>query len=184
MKSKSGFIILTAGIILLFVVALIAYGGLGKMYSPQVTGTKTPVKTELDKAPDFTVTDITGAEKTLSSMKGKAVVINFWASWCPPCKGELPDFERLYREMNGEIEFMIVDMTDGVQETVEKGKAHIDENGYTFPVYYDTNMSAAMGYNVTSIPQTYFVDKEGNIAGKINGMTDYETVKSYIEKLN
>lgn len=114
-------------------------------------------------APDFTVTDKDGNEVSLSSLLGKPVVLNFWASWCPPCKSEMPDFNEVYEEMGEDITFIMVDMTDGIRETVKSASAFIEEEGFSFPVYYDTKGEASSTYGVYSLPTTYFIDAEGNI---------------------
>lgn len=116
-------------------------------------------------APDFPVLDADGNTVRLSDMFGKPVVINFWATWCPPCRSELPAFDKLYRQYGNEVSFMMIDLTDGYRETVEGVKKFISENGYTFPVYYDTEGSAAEAYNVSSIPFTVAVGRNGNIVG-------------------
>lgn len=116
-------------------------------------------------APDFPVLDADGNTVRLSDMFGKPVVINFWATWCPPCRSELPAFDKLYRQYGNEVSFMMIDLTDGYRETVEGVKRFISENGYTFPVYYDTEGSAAEAYNVSSIPFTVAVGRNGNIVG-------------------
>lgn len=121
-------------------------------------------------APDFTVVDKDGKEVKLSDMRGRPVVVNFWASWCPPCKAEMPDFEEMYKKYGDKVVFMMVNMTDGFQETLSKAKAHIADNGYTFPVYFDTKSSAAYTYNVSSIPATYLVDSKGNLVAHATGM--------------
>ena len=103
---------------------------------------------------------------------GKPIIINFWASWCPPCAAELPDFEAMYKKYGDRVEFMMINMTDGYQETLEKAYAHVSKNGYTFPVYYDIEGDAGYAYNVMNLPATYVIDAEGNIVahaiGKIN----------------
>ena len=129
------------------------------------TNTDTPDNTqqELPKEfpPDFTVMDASGKEVKLSDFRGKPTVVNFWASWCGPCKSEMPDFDAVYQEMGDEIHFLMVNMTDGAQETLAGAQAFIADSGYTFPVYYDTQYSAAMAYGVSSLPTTYFFDAEG-----------------------
>lgn len=124
-------------------------------------------------APNFTVYDLEGNEVNLTDFFGKPIIINFWASWCGPCKMEMPDFNEAYETYKGEIEFLMVNMTDGSRETVEKASSFIAESGYTFPVYYDTDYSAAITYSVSSLPTCYFLNKEGELVtyarGAING---------------
>ncbi len=132
-------------------------GGLATQATEQTEAASTP-------APDFTVYDVDGNPHKLSDFRGKPVILNFWASWCGPCKSEMPDIEKAYQRYGEEIHFLIVDLTDGYQETVESGSAYIAQQGYTFPVYYDTEMEGAMAYGVSGIPVTYFIDAEGNFA--------------------
>ena len=136
------------------------------------------------KAPDFTVVDSISEKVKLSDMRGKPVVVNFWASWCPPCKAEMPDFEKIYKTYGDDITIMMVNMTDGYQETYEKAEAHIKDNNYTFPVYYDIDYSAATAYRVTSLPATYFIDEQGNLVTHAKGMIDYETLEKGIGMIN
>ena len=112
-------------------------------------------------APDFTVYDLEGNAHKLSDFRGKPVIVNFWASWCGPCKIEMPDFQAKYEEYGEKIQFLMVNLTDGRQETVESARSYIDGVGYTFPVYFDTELSAAIAYGVSAIPATYFIDEHG-----------------------
>ncbi len=132
--------------------------------------------TEYSKAIDFTVEDIAGNKISLYSKVGKPIVVNFWASWCSPCKSELPDFQLAYEEYGEEIEFMMVNLTDGRSETVEGASGYVNSEGYTFPVYYDVDQEAALAYYIMSIPTTYFIDAEGNIIAYAQGMIDYDTL--------
>ena len=128
-------------------------------------GGRTGAPGNRNAAPDFTVTDGGGNRVSTADLSGKPVILNFWATWCPPCRSELPAFDKLYRQYGNEVSFMMIDLTDGYRETVEGVKKFISENGYTFPVYYDTEVSAAEAYNVSSIPFTVAVGRNGNIVG-------------------
>lgn len=128
-------------------------------------------------APDFTVVDGDGSQVHLSDYLGTPVVLNFWASWCSPCKSEMPEFDEAAAKYEGQVQFMMVNLTDGSQETVESAQSFIDSQGYTFPVFYDTEYSAAYAYGTSSIPMTFFVDSDGNLVTYARGAIDGETLE-------
>lgn len=144
---------------------------------PPAAADTTPETDAAVAAPDFTVLDWEGNEVKLSDLKGTPVVLNFWASWCPPCKAEMPDFDAKAKENEGRVAFMMVNLTDGQQETVERAKSHVESSGYTFPVYFDTTGEAAGLYSVYSIPTTFFIDAEGNIETYYTGMMSAELLE-------
>ncbi|MEE1014511.1 MAG: TlpA disulfide reductase family protein [Lachnospiraceae bacterium] len=131
---------------------------------------------ELVMAPDFTVYDADGNAMNLSDFIGKPTIVNFWASWCGPCQMEMPDFDEYYKEYGENVNFLMVNMTDGSQETLESAKEFVENSGYSFPVYYDTDIDAAMTYGVNSIPSTYFIDAEGHAIARAQGMIDADTL--------
>ncbi len=147
------------------------------------TDTTAPATPEKLEAPDFSAIDRDGNTVRLSDFRGKPVVLNFWASWCPPCKSEMPDFEEAYLQQGEEIHFLMVNMTDGRQETVEIAAAYVDGQGYTFPVYFDTQSEAAYAYGVQSIPATYFIDAEGHLVTYAVGALDAATLARGIDML-
>lgn len=193
MNSKIKLIIGILAFALIISGAYVAYDKLSEDYgqntlatnAPAITNSNSPKPAETtaaengedEKAPDFTVYDAGGNPVKLSDFLGKPVVLNFWASWCPPCKSEMPDFNEIYKEKGGEYQFMMVNLTDGSRETVETAKAFIEEQGYEFPVFYDTDVDAAMAYNTYSIPVTYFINKDGTPAAYAQGAIDAETLQ-------
>ena len=140
-------------------------------------------------APDFTFYDIDGNAHTLAEFRGKPVILNFWASWCGPCKSEMPDIQAAYEEYGDEIHFALVNLTDGGSETVETASAYIAGEGYTFPVYYDIDpeganaLAGAEAYKVNSIPVTYFIDAQGNIVAYASGMMSAARLQQGIDLL-
>ena len=134
-------------------------------------------------APDFTVFDNQGREVKLSDFKGKPVVLNFWASWCPPCRSEMPHFNEVYTQAGEDMVFMMVDLVDGQRETQARGKAFINDQGYEFPVYFDNKQTAARTYGISSIPTTYFINSKGTIVKVYRGAIDKKTLQTAIDLL-
>lgn len=196
MKLAIGFVAFVA----LFVVAGAAYKKLSHEYEPKQNlvvkediDEKEPEKTDLPEeddsaenleiAPDFTVETFEGEEVSLHDFFGKPIVLNFWASWCGPCKMELPDFQSAYEKYDGELTFLMVNMTDGAQETKESASKYMTEAGYTLPVYYDTKQDAAYTYAVYSLPTTFFINEKGQAVAYAQGMIDAETLESGISMI-
>ena len=132
---------------------------------------------ETRQAPDFAMEDGEGNTVRLTDFLGKPIVLNFWASWCPPCKTEMPHFQKLYEELGDSVTFIMVDLTDGNQETKAQGQAYIAEQGYSFPVYFDTAMEGAYAYMVSAIPMTLFIDTDGNLQAAARSAINESTLR-------
>ena len=132
-------------------------------------------------APDFTVYDAEGNPVQLYDYIGKPLVVNFWASWCGPCQMEMPHFEDKYQELGDEVQFLMINMTDGGRETMDSASAFIAEKGYTFPVLYDTDSNAALTYGAYSLPTTYFIDADGYAVAQATGAIDADTLQQGID---
>ncbi len=145
--------------------------------------TNEPTNSSADTAPDITVFNTSGDEVTLSSQKGKPVVLNFWASWCGPCQSEMPDFEEAYKTYGDDVVFMMVNMTGMNGETVESASRFLAQNHYTFPVYFDEDRSAYRAYRVNSIPQTYFIGADGVIEAQAVGALNAANVEKGIQMI-
>ena len=140
-------------------------------------------QSEIPEAPDFTVVDADGNEVHLSDFRGTPVVLNFWASWCGPCKSEMPDFDDAAARLAGQVQFLLVNMTDGSRETLESAQAYLEETGITAPAYFDTSYSAAIAYGVTSLPTTYFIDAQGGAVARAMGAIDADTLQKGIDMI-
>jgi thiol-disulfide isomerase/thioredoxin len=135
-----------------------------------------------DKKPalDFKLNDLNGKEVSLSDYKGKKVFLNFWASWCPPCKAEMPDIEKLYNETN---DTDLVILAINVGEIKSDVTNFLNDNKYNFTVLLDSDQNISNQYNIRGIPTSFFINKEGEIvSSKVGGMS-LDEMKSYISKL-
>jgi len=136
-----------------------------------------------DQAPDFTVFDLQGNKVNLSDFAGKPVVLNFWASWCPPCKSEMPHFNKVYADVKDDVVFMMVDLVDGQRETQAKGQKYVENEGYDFPIYFDNEQNASNTYGISSIPTTLFIDSNGKIINAYQGAMDEATLRAEINAI-
>lgn len=132
---------------------------------------------------DFTVLDWDGNPVQLSDFAGKPVILNFWASWCGPCQSEMPDFDEMYALYGEDIHFVMVNVTDGDQETVDSAKAFIESKGYSFPVYFDTNLEASLKFQTYSLPTTYFLDANGQPIAQATGAIKKDVLKQGIDMI-
>ncbi len=171
MKEKTKLIITVAVIIALFVGVYILYGILSDKNAPDriavnETNKNTAVNAEKKEysVDNFTVYDAEGNRVELWDCIGKPLILNFWASWCGPCKSEIPHFETAYAE-NPDITFMMVN----IDEIKSNGEEYIKSQGFTFPVYYDVTGEASEKYGIIYIPTTFLIDKNGELVGTVEG---------------
>ena len=197
MNGKKTLIAAALALLVLLIGAYLLYGRLSAEETPEqlaVAETEPPAVQKADAppeestsalvdAPDFTVFDLEGNAVKLSDFFGKPIVVNFWASWCGPCQTELPDFQSKYNALGDSVQFLLVNMTDGVQETVDTASAFIARKGYTIPVYYDTQVSAARAYGVNALPCTYFIDAQGHAIAQATGAIDAKTLQRGIDMI-
>ena len=204
MQKKTSFLVLVLVLVVLIGGAYVLYGRLSAgagadnlsvqtpppAQTPGETGapqdSAAPEETEPPKveAPDFTVVDADGTEVKLSDYVGKPIVLNFWASWCSPCKSEMPEFNAAWEELDGEVQFLMVNMTDGARETVESAREYVEGEGFTFPVLFDTKSEAAIAYSAYSLPTTYFIDAEGYLVARAVGAIDGETLQKGLDLIH
>lgn len=123
-------------------------------------------------AQDFVASGLDGSKTALSSLKGKIVLLNFWATWCPPCKAEMPSIEALWKTARDKA-FTILALSDG--ESPSDVSAFIKKNGYTYPVFVDPAGSVSRRYGVQGIPTTYVIDKRGMVIARVIGGIEYDT---------
>ena len=193
-KKIGGAILIIVGIIMLL-------GGYDKAYENLKKVVSYPIEIFQDKsssdnkeksttknkniAPDFTLVDQYGTTHKLSDYRGKVVFLNFWATWCPPCRGEMPDIEAIYKEYSSD-EVVILGVATpniGQEGTKEEIKAFLNKNKYTFPVVFDETEEVINKYAISAFPTTFIIDKEGNITKKAPGAMKKEMIKSLIEKV-
>jgi len=192
-KKLGGVILLIVGIIMLY------QGGsaLIKQESNQINSSQNSDKnipqeetddskdSESVKAPNFTLIDQYGKIQDLKYYKGKTIFLNFWATWCPPCREEMPNIEEIYKEYGeneGEVIILGIAAPDiGSEGSTEDIIKFLEDNNYTFPVLLDTGRKIMNNYNINALPTTFIIDKDGDIKGYVPGAMDKETMKEIIE---
>jgi peroxiredoxin len=134
-----------------------------------------------NKAENFKLKDLNGKELSLSDLKGKDVFLNFWATWCPPCKGEMPEIEKLYQETkNSNLVIVAIEIGEPLNDV----KAFIQQNNYNFKVLLDSDQKVSSQYGITGVPTSFFINKEGNIVAENIGAMNIDQMKKYIKTLD
>lgn len=146
-------------------------------------GAPPPSPREGFSAPDFTLETLDGRQMTLSDLRGQVVLVNFWASWCPPCRAEMPAIERVYRSYKDlGLEVLAVNTTN--QDDVAAAAAFVQELGLSFPIPLDHTGAVSASYNLRGLPSSYFIDEQGVIRSVVVGGPMSEAlVQSKVEEL-
>jgi cytochrome c biogenesis protein CcmG/thiol:disulfide interchange protein DsbE len=120
------------------------------------------------QAPDFSLTTLTGEMVTLSELRGQPVLINLWATWCPPCRAEMPDLQATYEKYNQQG-FTILAINATYQDSQTSAASFVEEYGLTFPILLDTSGETARLYQMRALPTSFFIDREGIIQEVVVG---------------
>lgn len=133
------------------------------------------------KAPDFNLKDQYGVTHSLENYKGKVIFLNFWATWCPPCKKEMPDVESIYKEYGENKKDVIILGVNSEKEN--EVKKFLKDKGYTFPTVIDENSEVMRKYFIQAFPTSFVIDKEGNVYGYVMGGLTKEQIRQVIEEV-
>ncbi len=167
--SRRGWILLASGLPVLALFALLAWASMKSGGNPGGFGVNAEfgqVEVSADHADDFSLKLMAGGTLTLSELRGKAVMVDFWSSWCPPCRREAPVLAEVYLEYEGlPVEFVGVDIWDVPSAAQE----HIDRYNVPYPNGIDANGIIAINYGVTGLPEKFFISPEGAIVKKFVG---------------
>lgn len=135
-----------------------------------------------DVAPDFELVTMDGETVRLSDYRGERVFVNFWATWCPPCRAEMPDMQKLYEEQETPVEILAVNLTD-TEVSEEDVEGFIADFGLTFPILMDTNSEVADKYRVQAYPTSYMIDTEGRISFVAPGAMNQDIMSREVKKM-
>lgn len=135
---------------------------------------------EGDQAPDFVLTDLSGEKHQLSDYEGKGVFLNFWGTWCEPCKEEMPHMEKLSKEYEGQVEVLAVNVGDSELQT----KKFAEQYGLTFPIAIDSSKEVQKAYGVNPLPATFMISPEGKVEKVvIGGLVKENQVRALFEQV-
>ncbi|MCP8616411.1 TlpA family protein disulfide reductase [Salirhabdus salicampi] len=135
-------------------------------------------------APDFTLTTLAGETISLSDLRGKKVFLNFWASWCGPCKVEMPEMQEFHEQYGDEVVVLAVNAT-GDEFSLNNAKDFIEKNELTFPIPLDHELKVVYQYDVVAYPTTYFINREGILQfNRHIGPMDYDMMVEQMKKLD
>lgn len=171
-------------LVLVFIYIFVMYKttGPGRKDAVKDFSMKEGKEKKLVKAYDIEIETEVGTMVHISNFYGKPIIINFWATWCPPCKAELPGFNKLYNKYGDRVNFLMINLTDIKREPSGSAKKYADLMGLNFPIYYDKK-GFASEYALESIPDTFFIDSSGYIVRYAVGSISYKKIEDEIIKL-
>lgn len=137
-----------------------------------------------EKAAPFKLTDLQGDSVTMAALRGKVVFLNIWATWCAPCREEMPSMEKLYQKLHGDKDFVMLAISQDTGSR-EEVMAYVKKHGYHFDVLLDPKNDVAEAYNVSGVPETFIIDREGRIVAHHSGAFDWSqpSIQDALEEL-
>lgn len=134
-----------------------------------------------NKVPDFTLKTLEGQQVSLKDYRGKKVILNFWATWCPPCRKEMPDMQKVYSQSSEEnVEILAVNLRY-TEKNTDSVTAFVDEHHVSFPVLLDTKGSISKEFQAVSLPTSYLIDSKGTVQKKIIGPLSQRLMKAFVK---
>lgn len=154
---------------------------LGGAFRPQAPGAEGAPRPQVGyPAPPFEATDLEGNPVSLSDLRGRAVMLNFWASWCPPCRIEMPELDRLAANLPADTVLLAINVTN--QEASSQAvRSFLTAQGHTFPVALDPRGTAADAYRVIALPTNLFISPAGVVTARINGPLSHGAMVDYLK---
>jgi len=181
--SKRGWILLGSALPVLALFALLGWASFRPGGNPGGFGVNAEfgqVEVSSDQAAEFSLELMAGGTLTLSELRGKSVMVDFWSSWCPPCRQEARVLAEVYREYEGlPVEFVGVDIWDEPSAARE----HIDRYGVTYPNGIDANGIIAINYGVTGLPEKFFIDHDGIVVKKFVGPMSPSKLRAILDEM-
>ena len=181
--NKRGWIILGGGAPVLALIALLAWASVRSGGNPgglAVNSAFAEAEIKETAARDFELQLIGGGSLKLADLRGKVVMVDFWASWCPPCRVEAPVLAKVYEEFQGQpVEFVGVDIWDNIGDA----EIYLQQEGLTYPNGFDSTGAIAIDYGVRGIPEKYFIGRDGVLAKKLSGPLTEAALRDTINEL-
>jgi cytochrome c biogenesis protein CcmG/thiol:disulfide interchange protein DsbE len=193
MTSRVKLLSTIAGVALLVSVLLIAFSQIRRAIAPapqQMEESSTPNSEEHgpvaagQKAAPFKLMDLQGDSVSMADLHGKVVFLNIWATWCAPCREEMPSMEKLYERLQGDKGFVMLAISQDTSSR-EEVMAYVKKHGYHFDVLLDPKNAVAEAYNVSGVPETFIIDREGRIVAHHSGAFDWSqpAIRDAVEEL-